>query len=248
MKKELKKEKRIEIRMIVWYFSIFSIIGLLTETIYCYITTGVLENRQGLIWGPFCPIYGVGATIFIILLEKYEKHPIKLFIAGVVLGGIIEYILSYAMEAMYGNRFWDYSYTKFHINGRICVTYSIFWGILAIALIQWVRPFIDKWIYKIDNKIRRGIEIGVCIFLIIDAIATVWAIESYTTRAYEKYTQERGIQIEEKYEKKELMKKIEKMGEELFPDEMMIRTFPNLRIYSEEKEEIWVRDVVEGKF
>lgn len=47
-----------------WYIVIFSIIGLIVETLYCYLTTGILESRKGLIWGPFCPVYGVGRSMY----------------------------------------------------------------------------------------------------------------------------------------------------------------------------------------
>ena len=54
----MNKEK-ITVHQLIWYIVIFSIVGLLIETTYGYITTGVIESRKGLILGPFCPIYGV---------------------------------------------------------------------------------------------------------------------------------------------------------------------------------------------
>ena len=237
---EIKEKPKIKISMWIWYFFIFSIVGLLTETIYGYATTGILESRQGLIWGPFCPIYGIGATIFIIALARYKKHPIKLFIAGALLGAVVEYILSYALEAVYGNRFWDYTYTNFHINGRICVTYSFFWGILAVVLIKWIQPWIDKMIEKIKPSIKVGIEIGICMFIIIDGIATVWAVQTYTNRAYRAYAQQKGLQAEIVV----WMKPIEEMGEKWFPNDLMAKTFPNIRIYDENKNQMWAREVL----
>lgn len=55
----MDKKGNITLRQAFWYFVIFSIVGLFIETLYCYITTGVLESRKGLILGPFCPVYGV---------------------------------------------------------------------------------------------------------------------------------------------------------------------------------------------
>ena len=68
MEKRVKKESKLTIHHIFWYFLIFSVIGLIIETIYCYATTGVLESRKGLIWGPVCPVYGVSAVVLIIFL------------------------------------------------------------------------------------------------------------------------------------------------------------------------------------
>lgn len=42
------------------YFIVFCMLGFLLETVYAFVTKGVVESRQGFIYGPFCPIYGVG--------------------------------------------------------------------------------------------------------------------------------------------------------------------------------------------
>lgn len=45
------------------YFMIYSVFGWLYETVYCTITNKKWMNR-GFLYGPVCPIYGVGgATI-----------------------------------------------------------------------------------------------------------------------------------------------------------------------------------------
>lgn len=161
-------KQRITLKQIIWYLIIFSILGLIIETIFCYITTGVVESRKGLIWGPFCPVYGVGGTILILLLDKYRDNTINLFIIGSIMGNIIEYGLSYILEAMYGMRFWDYSYIDLHLNGRICIKYSVFWGILVVILIRFVKPFIDKIInYIPDNK---KLNIAIIVLAFIDCI------------------------------------------------------------------------------
>ena len=141
----------ISIHEILWYFILFSIVGLILETIYCYQTTGILESRKGLIFGPFCPIYGVGATFLIVLLNKYKDKPIILFLYGVLLGSILEFFLSFALESIYGTRFWDYSYLDMNLNGRISLVYSLFWGILSIFLIRWLKPLVGKIINKLTN-------------------------------------------------------------------------------------------------
>lgn len=173
-------QQQINLKQILWYLIIFSIAGLIIETIFGYLTTGVLESRKGLIWGPFCPVYGVGATILIILLNKYKNNFVKLFIAGSVIGNIIEYGLSYLLEAMYGTRFWDYSYINWNLNGRICIKYSLFWGILTVLLIIFVKPFIDKIINKIPNS--KPLNIFIIALIIVDCIATIYAIETYQNR------------------------------------------------------------------
>lgn len=106
------ENKKLTFHQILWYFIIFSTIGLLIETIFCYFTSGIVESRKGLLWGPFCPVYGVGAAILIILLNKVNTNNyFKLFIYGFLIGSLLEYIMSYVLEAVYSIRFWDYTYT-----------------------------------------------------------------------------------------------------------------------------------------
>lgn len=229
------KEEKISIKQIIWYSIIFSVAGLIIETVFCYVTTGVIESRKGLIWGPFCPVYGVGATILILLLNRYKNNPIKLFIAGSILGNIIEYGLSYILEAMYGTRFWDYAYLDWNLNGRICIKYSVFWGILAVILIRLVKPLIDKIINKIPDNIMLNTII--LILIAIDCIATIWAVKAYQNRAIESYY---NIESKTKHSVKQYIE------EKIFSNEIMIKTFPNLRYIDENGTEYYIRDIIKN--
>lgn len=230
-------KKKINIHQLFWYFILFSILGLIIETIYGYYSMGVWESRKGLLWGPFCPVYGVGAIFLIFLLNHVDqKNYFKLFFYGALIGAAVEYILSYGLEAIYGARFWDYSYTKVHINGRICVSFSISWGILSIVLMKFIKPLIDKLINKINMRIKASTEIAIFLFLVVDALVTVWAINIYETRAVKQHYQE-----EMQYSNISWIRKIE---EEYFTNERMQKTFPNLRTKDREGNQFFVRDLI----
>ena len=220
-------------KKIVWYLLIFSVVGLIIETLFCYLTMGFIESRKGLVWGPFCPVYGVGATIIILLLDKYKNNPIKLFVMGSILGNVIEYSLSYMLEAIYGTRFWDYGYLDWNVNGRICIRYSIFWGMLAVILIKFIKKYIDKIIDKIPDNI--ALHIVIFVFLLIDALATVLAVNTYQNRVVNQY-----------YNEHEDIKKsiLQKIGDALFPNSYMERTFPNLRYVDESGKEYFLREMI----
>lgn len=232
-----KVKNKITIHQLFWYFILFSIVGLIVETLYGYATMGILESRKGLIWGPFCPVYGVGAIVLILLLNRVDqKNYFKLFVYGFLIGAGVEYILSYGLEAIYGTRFWDYSYTNYHINGRICVIYSFFWGILAIALMKVIKPFIDKLIDRISLKIKASVEISIFVFLIIDTLMTVWAISIYETRVVKEFYQE---QME--YSNISCIRAIE---EKYFTNERMQKIFPNLRTKDRQGNQVFVRNLL----
>ena len=240
MKLEMQKEEKITIHNLFWYFVIFSVIGIIIETAYCYITTGVLESRKGLIWGPFCPVYGISAVIATIFLNKYKNENIlKLFVYGFVTGSIAEYILSYILEAIYGMRFWDYSYTTFHINGRICLQFSFYWGILSVILIKWINPLLNKLIAKIPTKPRNIIEIILLIFFIINAFFTMWGIQTYENRVVNGIENEQETSnIFETYK--------QKIENEYFTNERISIIFPNIRTIDEEGREVWVKTLIEN--
>ena len=235
----MKKEGKITIHQLFWYFLIFSVAGIIIETLYCYITTGVLESRKGLIWGPFCPVYGVSAAILILCLNQYkDKNIFWLFIYGFIAGAIAEYILSFSLEAIYGMRFWDYSYTNAHINGRICLQYSFYWGILSVFIIKWIKPALDKLIDKIPIKAKNIIDSALLIFFIINCIFTVWGIQTYQNRVVY------GIKHEEKADNI-LIQCQQKIENDYFTNERMARIFPNLRVKDQNGNEIWVRTLIE---
>lgn len=219
-------KKKVTIHRIIWYILIFSIVGLIIETIYGYITTGVLESRKGLILGPFCPIYGIGAAILLILLDGAKKNKIKLFLYGALCGTIFEYICSYVLQVMYGSRFWDYSYTTFQINGRVSLTYTFFWGILSVILVGYIKEMLDKVIDKIPYKVWDKVIIS---FLIFDVLLTIIAISTYMNRVEYKY---RGI-----YKEESTLDKI-------FNDNVMSTIFPNLRYMDSNGNEIYAVDIL----
>ena len=230
-------EKKINVHNIFWYFVIFSIIGLIVETLFGYATTGVIDSRKGLLWGPFCPIYGVGAVVLIILLDKYKDKDWKIFLYGGILGGIIEYILSFVLEAMYSSRFWDYSHVSFNLNGRICIKYSIYWSVLSIILMKYIKPWIDKYIDKISNNKKIIAERILFIFLVVDVIVTIWAITTYKNRALDVYYNRTDSKSREG-----ILYNIE---ENYFNNKRMLKTFPNLRVQLEDGTEKFIREILE---
>ena len=234
----MEEKKKTTIHHLFWYFLIFSVIGLIIETLYCYITSGVLESRKGLLWGPFCPVYGVcGAAILFFLDKLNVKNVPMLFILGFIGGSVAEYILSYGLEAVYGIRFWNYEYLQFHLNGRISLLFSFYWGILSVLLVKFIKPLIDRLVDKMKPHTRNIVELGIFLFLCIDCIATIWGIQTYQNRVvYHKEFKANSNNL--------LLQTREKIENEYFTNERMLKTFPNLRIKLENGEEVWISTLI----
>ena len=177
------ENKKINIWRILAYFIIYSVVGFVIETIFGFVTKGVLESRQSFLYGPFCSIYGIGAIIMITSLQYFKKNNYTLFLGGFLVGSVVEYVLSFLGEIIFKVNWWDYSDRFLNINGRICFTFSIFWGLLAIYLIKHFNPIVDKLIDKIKEKSNEKtcktiVSIGI-IFLAVDCLLTGIALKIF---------------------------------------------------------------------
>lgn len=123
----------IDLKVYFLLFIIYAVIGWCMEVICKLIQYKKFVDR-GFLIGPYCPIYGVGALLITFFLNKYVQDPVVLFVMAIVVCGILEYLTSYFMEKIYHARWWDYSRKKFNINGRICLSNLIAFGILGMFI------------------------------------------------------------------------------------------------------------------
>lgn len=133
------------------YFFIYAFLGWTLETVYSYISLGYFNNR-GFLIGPICPIYGFGMLILIIWLSRYKNNKLKLFIVSAIALTYFEYITGFILDSVFGLKWWDYSRYPFNINGRICLYFTIIWGIIGIIAINFIHPFIEKIVSKTSKK------------------------------------------------------------------------------------------------
>lgn len=152
-------------------FLIYSFLGWLVDICGNYIDVKKFKNR-GFLIGPYCPIYGVASIFMLQFLSKYQNDVIVLFVMSVLVCSVIEYLTSYIMEKLFHARWWDYSKIPFNINGRICIPYSIIFGVLSLLLVEFINPFIVNMLITIP-KIAL-ITGGIILFILfaIDVIVS----------------------------------------------------------------------------
>ena len=247
-----KKEKKpftifgFTITKLLAYFIIYSVIGFIIETIFGLLTKGVVESRKSFLYGPFCGIYGLGAVVMIVGLQKFKKNNYTLFIGGFIIGSIVEYVISLIGELIFNIKWWDYSNMPFNINGRICFWYSIFWGLLAIYLMSHVNPKVDKFIEKIPKNILKNTTIVLTIFLFLDCLITGFALKMFFVKLVNNY--DLNIKGVDKYIVKytELYEQpgIKKFVDTHFSNEKMMKTFPNIKVTQKDGTIIWICDIL----
>ena len=229
------------------YFVIYSVIGFIIETLFGLVTKGVIESRKSFLYGPFCAIYGVGAVVMIIGLQKFKKNNYTLFWGGFLIGSLVEYIVSWIGEMVFHVKWWDYSNIPFNLNGRICVWFSLFWGILAIYLMTHIHPKIDHFLDKFSPKIVTIITITFVVAMFLDWCISSFALKMFFTRLVNNYhleLQEISTIQQEKYTKLYENETIKPIIDTFFSDEIMLKTFPNLKVTGKDGQIILVRDVL----
>lgn len=250
-KEEQKKKKEFTIfgftitRILAW-FIVYSVLGYIIETLFGLVTKGVIESRQSFLYGPFCGIYGLGAAIMILGLQRFQKNNYTLFAGGFVIGSIVEYIISFIGEWCFHIKWWDYSNMPFNINGRICVWFSLFWGILAIYLMSHVHPKVEKLLNKIKPNIFKPITIILTVFIFIDFVVTGFALKMFYVRLVTNYNLDiQGVEeyIEE-YTNLYEQPRIKKFVDKYFSDEKILKTFPNIKVTKKDGNVIWICDIL----
>lgn len=173
VKSNEKNKKLSRVYMYIIYFFVFAFLGWIMESCYCAYVMGYFSKR-GFLYGPICPIYGYGALILIIVLSRYKKNGFKLFTYSIIIFSFFEYAVSFALDALYGAKWWDYSERVMNINGRISIFHSFAWGVIAIVFFKSIYPFIKKHINivlsKIPYKVQLAIVYLLCSVLVVDTV------------------------------------------------------------------------------
>ena len=209
---ETKKDKINELTKIFFIFMIGSIIGYIVEMIVAFVQEGHFESRQGVLYGPFTPVYGIGIIVFYLFFNKIEtREKKKIFILSMILGGITEYLCSFLQEKIFGTISWDYSNWILNINGRTTLIHCTYWGIAGILYVS----YIEQLFPKIEELVRKN---GTKILALGMAILMTFNITISSLAA-----------IRQKYrnENIEPQNKLEEFLDAKYPDEYMDKVFAN---------------------
>lgn len=146
---------------LIMMFFIISFVGWIWEVSLYLVNTGGFVNR-GYLFGPWIPIYGTGAMMIMILLSSMRKNPMLEAIGAVIVSGIIEFATSWAMEMMYGMRWWDYTGYFLNLDGRICAEGLFVFAVGGMIFIYFLGPTIDTILSKIPQKVIIPLALILC--------------------------------------------------------------------------------------
>ena len=170
---------------VFWVFVICSIIGLIIEIVYHMVVVepGVYQDRAGLLFGPFSPIYGVGAVLMTVALNRFhDKNFIIIFLVSAVIGGAFEFFVSWFMEMAFGITAWDYTGTFLSIGGRTNGMFMAMWGGLGLVWIKLCLPAMLKIVNKIPWNWRYSVTVVCAVAMLVDCTLTLAAYDCWYQR------------------------------------------------------------------
>lgn len=206
--------EKIDMATVFWLFMLGSFMGYLVEMAFCFVKNGFFESRQGLLFGPFSPVYGIAVVLMTILFTPIlKKNKLTIFLVSSALGGLYEVICSYVQESVVGSISWYYpQYALGIFNGRTSLIYMLFWGVLGLAFVSYGYPLMIKLLNRVTaSRVTRYTTILI-VLLAINIGLSVVAVKRWTDRS-------NGLEPQNKFEQR---------LDQAFPDSIMKNVYPNM--------------------
>lgn len=168
-----------------WIFVVCCVLGLIIETIYHFVVVdpGHYQNRTGMLYGPFSPIYGFGAVLMTIALNRFHKAPlIVVFLVSAVIGGAFEYLVSWFLQFAFGIVAWDYTGTFLSIDGRTNGMFMAMWGVLGCVWVKLLLPRMLKLVNLIPWNWRYSLTTVCAVLMLVNGFMTLASLDCWYQR------------------------------------------------------------------
>lgn len=177
-----------------WVFLVCCVLGLIIEVVYhmLFVDPGVYQDRAGLLFGPFSPIYGFGAVLLTVMLNRfYRKNFLVIFLVSALVGGVFEAAVSWWMQTSFGAIAWSYSAElapgipdpmAILFHGRTSTPFMCMWGVLGVMWIKLCLPRLLALINLIPWKWRYSLTTAVTVLMLVNGIMTLQALDCWFGR------------------------------------------------------------------
>ena len=176
-------------------FALISFGGWVYETIYCSVVEGEFTKR-GFLFGPTCPIYGIGALAVWLVLGQIS-NPFIVFIIGGFLATVIEYSTGLFLERRFKKKWWDYSMFKFNLHGRICPQASAVFGAFSVTSVFVLVPAMLNILMLFSKHTISVMAFIVVTLYFLDTVASLLWNGPTTHHKVEAAAQDASLRIEE---------------------------------------------------
>ena len=207
---------------IFWVFVVTCVLGVIVEVIWHMVVVdpGVYQDRRGLLFGPFSPIYGVGAVLMTVALNRFkDANLVVTFIVCTLIGGVFEYCVSLWMEVSFGVIAWDYTGQFLSVGGRTCLLFASMFGLLGLWWIKWALPRLLKVINMIPWKVRYSVTAICAVLMLFNIGMTLQALDCW----------------QERVNGKPVVTEVQQFYAEYFPNDVMQNRFQSMTITPQNK-------------
>ena len=213
----------------LWLFFLYGFAGVLVEMIYCWTIEfqGVIESRLGLLYLPMNPLYGLGGVVISLVLIPFVDNPIAVFFIGALVGSTLEFVASWVMEKLFGAVYWDYSDEFLNIQGRICLKYAFFWGLLSLGLLYVLDVLNLLFIVNIVGEEGPAVVIVLSVLFVLSVALTLATFQR---------VDQRNRYLTAKAAGQDAVMPMPWWGrvvDALVPDQVLVNTFPRMSIVTD---------------
>lgn len=161
-------------------FFLYSFLGFCLEWTFARLVSHETAPRKCLLVLPICPVYGLGALAILFLPASALERPEQVFLLGSILATAVEYLCSLLYERLWRVHFWDYAGFPGCVRGRICLPFSLGWGILSLAFVYVLHPITKKLLLPLQAPVLSAL---LCLFLSDTLVTTILLRRTGTTES-----------------------------------------------------------------
>lgn len=168
-------DRKLSLTCMIYIFIICAILGWCFEVTFCYFKFGYFMKR-GMMFGPFCSIYGFGGVILYLLFYNVKgklKNIPYTFVTSAIILGAFELASGLILKYVFKVEMWNYNGQFLEILDYTTVPILIGWGILGTLYIYLIQPLLFKIISFIPLAIAKRLAIIIlCLYVIDFGIST----------------------------------------------------------------------------
>ena len=165
------------------YFFLYAVLGWIYEVFLEVVVYRWGFTNRGVLFGPYCPVYGVGALAFLLcfhrLMERKRPRwlvwarPFLLFLGCMAVATGIELVTSYILEAITGSWPWQ-TYVDYAVNfeGRVALSPSIRFGLGGVVFLYVLQPLFRRLVTAL-GKYRPAVFYVTAGCMLLDCVCTL---------------------------------------------------------------------------
>jgi len=171
------------VRSLFWEFLFYGFCGFLFEISFARLIRHPKRDRKCHLILPVCPVYGFGALAILALPGWVKASPPLLCLGGALAATGVEWAMAVFYERFAGAPFWDYRALPWSFQGRVCLIFSLFWGLLALPLVYVVQPWLGPRLALIPD----AFTIPASLFYLGDAAVSLLLLRRLGTQGLRWY-------------------------------------------------------------